>query len=150
MVASKTADERVGSATRVVGESLGSAARWFGSTVSNIGSGFGGGRRRNAREDEEDTFDPFAPEPEEEQAYASGYEAGYDAAYEDTPRPRRRNREEAQPRMAQEEQQGQQEPAPVNTHADAWGLVLIGLAAIIGASVWMDVAGPVGLSLIHI
>lgn len=30
------------------------------------------------------------------------------------------------------------------SHADAWGLVLIGLAAIIGASVWMDIAGPVG------
>ena len=30
------------------------------------------------------------------------------------------------------------------THADAWGLLLIGLAAVIGGSVWFDVAGPVG------
>ena len=37
-----------------------------------------------------------------------------------------------------------QGPSTFETHADAWGLILIGLAAVIGGSVWFDVAGPVG------
>ena len=35
-------------------------------------------------------------------------------------------------------------PGTFESHADAWGLILIGLAAVIGGSVWFNVAGPVG------
>ena len=32
-------------------------------------------------------------------------------------------------------------------HVDALGLILIGLAAVLGASVWLDIAGPVGAAI---
>lgn len=119
MVAAETADERVGSATQVVGNSIGSAFRGAGSLITKLRP------RRKERfdsvpassdyEDEDDNFEFFDDGPS------------------DTP-PQREER----PRKAR----------PVLQfsagNVDAYGLVLIGLAAILGASVWMDIAGPVG------
>ena len=33
------------------------------------------------------------------------------------------------------------------SNPDAVGLILLGLAAIVGASVWLDIAGPIGAAL---
>ncbi|MCP1388632.1 DNA translocase FtsK [Corynebacterium sp. TA-R-1] len=150
MVAAETADERVGSATKVVGESIGSAARWVGSAFAGIGSSIGGNRRRNRDEEDEGTFDPFGAEGEEEPAYPKSYD-NYAPEYDDEPQPRSAARRERSGRSGRSERREEtpaqserrEADAPIS-HADAWGLVLIGFAAIIGASVWMDIAGPVG------
>ena len=117
MVASDTADERVGSATKVVGNSIGSAGRWVGSAFSSVGFK----RRKRREEQEEGDFDPFDGQEDEDED-------------REKPKRRRRSNNRAGDDLA-------------STHADAWGLVLIGLAAIIGASVWMDIAGPVGSAI---
>ena len=129
MVAADTANERVGSATKVVGSTLGSATRWVGSAVAGLGAGFGGGRRRR-RDEEEADFDPFD----------SSFD---DAEQEDVPR-RRKSRAKVEVQEESEDPMRERDSEDINVHADAWGLVLIGLSAIIGASVWMDIAGPVG------
>ena len=125
-VAAETSDERVGSATKVVGATLGSASRWVGSAFAGVGSGFGG-RRRNPRDEDTDAFDPFEDDRDIQDEYEHRGR-----------RPRKRTQEESSEVMAAAEER------PIDDHADALGLVLIGLAAIIGASVWMDIAGPVG------
>lgn len=117
LVASDTADERVGSATKVVGNSIGSAGRWVGSAFSSIGAN----RRKRRDEQEEDDLDPFEGQDDED---------------EEQEKPKRRRRSSSR-----------STEGDVSAHADAWGLVLIGLAAIIGASVWMDIAGPVGSAI---
>lgn len=151
MVAAETADERVGSATRAVGHSLGSAARGvgtaFGALTRKLGSG-----RRNHDDDADETFDPFEDEEEHVQPErrrrsartrahpgASRYADGdnTDSAVED-----------AHAADWADEDDGQSAHRPYRgtfaEHADAWGLLLIGLAAVIGASVWLDIAGPIG------
>ena len=35
------------------------------------------------------------------------------------------------------------------TNPDAVGLILVGIAAIVGASVWLDIAGPIGAAVAH-
>lgn len=117
-VAADTADERVGSAYKAVGSSLGAAAR-------GVGAFF---RRDHEPEEHEDFFEPERDD--------------------DAPRERRGRRapreEEAEERAPREPRFGNGGPSTFETHADAWGLILIGLAAVIGGSVWFDVAGPVG------
>ena len=115
-VAADTADERVGSAYKIVGSSLGAAAR-------GVGSFF----RRDERHREQEEENLSTPRR----------------------RPRRDEREDHDDYNDYDDHQEHDEPAgprisTFESHADAWGLVLIGLAAIIGGSVWFDVAGPVG------
>ena len=115
-VAADTADERVGSAYKIVGSSLGAAAR-------GVGSFF----RRDERHREQEEENLSTPRR----------------------RPRRGEREDHDNYNDYDDHQEHDEPAgprisTFESHADAWGLVLIGLAAIIGGSVWFDVAGPVG------
>ena len=128
MVAADTANERVGSATRVVGSTLGSATRWVGSAVAGLGSGLS--NRRRKRDEEEADFNPFD----------SSFD---DAEQEDVPR-RRKSRAKVEVEEEPADPMRERDSEDINVHADAWGLVLIGLSAIIGASVWMDIAGPVG------
>ena len=127
-VAAETADERVGSAYKVVGHSLGAAARGVGSFFrrDKHESDFddtAARRPRRSRDDWDDDWEDDFEMPEERT----------ESSAEDE----RRSRE---PRR--ESRFGGR--STFETHADAWGLVLIGLAAIIGGSVWFDVAGPVG------
>ncbi|PLA28426.1 FtsK/SpoIIIE family DNA translocase [Corynebacterium coyleae] len=109
-VAADTADERVGSAYKVVGSSLGAAARGVGSFLR---------REPRHHEQEEENLSTSRRRPRRDQ-------------YDDH----------------DELEQRDDDPTPRSStfehHADAWGLVLIGLAAVIGGSVWFDVAGPVG------
>lgn len=120
MLAAETTDERVGSAYKVVGSSLGAAARGVGSVFGKLTTGL----RRS--EDNDDSTDPF-----------------FDEEAADEPVTRRRKAKKTE----RDEEKGEHDTVQ-NTrggnHADAWGLVLIGLSAVIGASVWFDIAGPVG------
>ena len=117
-VAADTANERVGSAYKQVGSSLGAAARGVGSIFTrrkkNEEQVASTRTRRNPRVDD-NYDDDFGFEPDQREQLELSSE----------PRPERG-------------------ASTFETHADAWGLVLIGLAAIIGGSVWFDVAGPIG------
>lgn len=139
-VAANTADERVGSATKAVGHSISAAAGWVGSALSGLSAG-----KRDRGDDRDGDFEPFGSDFNSDDDYGE-------------PEPRRgrrprRNAEEAYPvdeadpgdePKEDHAQHGHASRSTFASHADAWGLVLLGLAAIIGASVWMDIAGPVG------
>ena len=119
-VASDTAGERVGSAYKQVGSSLGAAARGVGSIFTRRKKNeeqVASTRTRSKRRVEEPYDDDFGFEPDPDR--------GEQLELSSEPRPERG-------------------ASTFETHADAWGLVLIGLAAIIGGSVWFDVAGPIG------
>ena len=123
IVATQTTDERVGSATRAIGGSLSAALKRMGSAFS---------RNRAAHD----------PQRIELRGPKEAIEAN---AVADR---RQRDHNEMQEGRGTMYDNSQPETEDTTTvfsrHADAWGLVLIGLAAVIGASVWMDVAGPVG------
>ena len=123
-VAADTADERVGSAYKVVGSSLGAAAR-------GVGSFF---RRERHSHDGDDA----APERRSRRSRDD-----WDDWDEDFDMPEKRE-ERDQHITGQQDRPHREGPSTFEAHADAWGLILIGLAAIIGGSVWFDVAGPVG------
>lgn len=46
-----------------------------------------------------------------------------------------------------EDSHGEDDDSSSGRRADALGLLLIGLAAVLGASVWLDIAGPVGAAI---
>ena len=123
-VAADTTDERVGSAYKVVGSSLGAAAR-------GVGSFF---RRERHSHDSDDA----APERRPKRSRDD-----WDNWDEDFDTPEKRE-ERDQHITGQQDRPQREGPSTFEAHADAWGLILIGLAAIIGGSVWFDVAGPVG------
>ena len=126
-VAAETADERVGSAYKVVGHSLGAAAR-------GVGSFF----RRDKQESE---YDDTARRPRRSRDdWDDEWEDDFEMPEERTESSAKDERRSREPRP--EGRFGGR--STFETHADAWGLVLIGLAAVIGGSVWFDVAGPVG------
>ncbi|WP_288831748.1 DNA translocase FtsK [uncultured Corynebacterium sp.] len=116
MVAAETSEERVGSAYRVVGDSLGAAARGTARGVRSVTSLFGGRRRAGGPERPDERDDDM------------------DDFFEEDVDTRATHEETDEPREAGE---------PTN-RADLWGLLIIGLAAVIGASVWLNIAGPVG------
>lgn len=144
MVAADTANERVGSATKAVGSSLGAAFRGVRNTFSKLGAA-----RRDSREEELEDFELFDDTSEPDT--------------DDEPRTRRRARsgggvasgadgavDSADATDASDVPGARANPGTAGTagsRADALGLGLIGLAAIIGASVWMDIAGPVGRAI---
>ena len=127
-VAAETADERVGSAYKVVGHSLGAAAR-------GVGSFF---RRDKHESDYEDTATRRPRRSRDD--WDEEWEDDLDMPEERTESSANGDRRDREPRR--ESRFGGH--STFETHADAWGLLLIGLAAVIGGSVWFDVAGPVG------
>lgn len=126
IVAAESADERVGSATRAVGGSLSAALKRIGSTFSPNRA------NEHTRRSE--------PEPPKEPKQSKRAENAADGRQVD-----HNDMQEGRGTMYDNSQGRTGDTTTVfSRHADAWGLVLIGLAAVIGASVWMDVAGPVG------
>ena len=124
-VAADTADERVGSAYKAVGSSLGAAARGFGSFF-----------RRDKKQSDDD---PSASTSRSRRSRDHDeWEDDFDLVDDDDEQPERRGRSR---RVQRPRSEG---PSMFESHADAWGLILIGLAAVIGGSVWFNVAGPVG------
>ncbi len=151
MVAAETTDERVGSATRAVGRSLGSAARGVGSAFGSLTRKLGSARRKHDDEDIDDDFDLFDDEEEHVQPDRRRERRRKNASTLEHPGTSRYSEnaeasEAADPQY--EEADAHQARTPYRgtfaEHADAWGLLLIGLAAVIGASVWLDIAGPIG------
>ncbi|WP_293768270.1 DNA translocase FtsK [uncultured Corynebacterium sp.] len=154
--AAATADERTGSAFRAVGHGIGAAfgltARGVGSLTRGVGSGIASFARPRHGEWEDagdadyearytndyadnEGFDDFDAQPDEadfHNADARGSRArggarmsGHDTA------PEART----------------QRPGVRVENPDAWGLVLLGLAAVLGGSLWLDVAGPIGTAI---
>ena len=124
-VAADTADERVGSAYKAVGSSLGAAARGVGSLF----------RRDKGQPDD----DPSASTSRSRRPRSdSDWDDDFDPVDDDDEQTGRRGRSR---RVQRPRSEG---PSTFESHADAWGLILIGLAAVIGGSVWFNVAGPVG------
>ncbi|OHF36595.1 cell division protein FtsK [Corynebacterium sp. HMSC074A01] len=151
MVAAETTDERVGSATRAVGRSLGSAARGVGSAFGSLTRKLGSARRKHDDEDIDDDFDLFDDEEEHVQPDRRRERRRKNGSTLEHPGTSRYSEnaeasEAADPQY--EEADAHQSRTPYRgtfaEHADAWGLLLIGLAAVIGASVWLDIAGPIG------
>lgn len=151
MVAAETTDERVGSATRAVGRSLGSAARGVGSAFGALTRKLGGARRKQDDEDIDDNFDLFDDEEEHVQPDRRRERRRKNASTLEHPGTSRYS-ENAEANEAADTQYDEADAHQSRTpyrgtfaeHADAWGLLLIGLAAVIGASVWLDIAGPIG------
>ena len=124
-VAADTADERVGSAYKAVGSSLGAAARGVGSLF----------RRDKGQPDD----DPSASTSRARRSRSDDdWDDDFDLVDDDDEQTERRGRSR---RVQRPRSEG---PSTFESHADAWGLILIGLAAVIGGSVWFNVAGPVG------
>ncbi|WKD57492.1 DNA translocase SpoIIIE [Corynebacterium capitovis DSM 44611] len=116
MVAAHTSHERVGSAYRVVGDSLGAAARGTAHSFGSLASRFGGwaGKLRTA----------------EAGSGEDGDERELDDVFPDD------ETDHVEP--------GEDGPVRVSNRADLRGLALIGLAIVLGASVWANAAGPIG------
>ena len=164
MVAAETADERVGSATSVVGRSIGAAASSAARGVRGVFGGLSrrvsggrdgrGGRGGRYATDEEldDSFDPFDDEEEHVQQRTRTRSAKRSARRGDDHNDYadHNDYDDYDDRGEQAELGDDGRGLPrrgrdsIAEHADAWGLLLIGLAAVIGASVWLDIAGPIG------
>ena len=145
--AAATSTERTGSAFRPVGEGIstifGAAARGVGSLTRGVSSL---GRSPRGRADEELDLAETTVISQKD-ASVSDEKAARKPA-----RPRRRraessetapaSRRAAKADVADDPEQGDEaRPGP---SPDAIGLLLLALAAILGASVWLNVAGPVG------
>ncbi|WP_423777237.1 DNA translocase FtsK [Corynebacterium appendicis] len=132
MVAADSADERVGSAVGAVGRGVSNAAREVTGAFGAVGRKATGSqkrpaegevdgapkRRRRKRSAQPDAYDDTYDAPEEDQDVDDSFES-----HDEYDVPERGRR------------------------ADALGLILIGLAAVLGASVWLDIAGPVGAAI---
>ena len=138
--AAETSNERTGSALRAVGRGLSTV---FTASARGVGSVTRSALRRRSQDElyEEDDRDSWEEV--------------------DKPRTTRAKRasaksEPATPRKKRGKQQNNNEPTEVmssprpglgggvSAHADGVGFTLIGIAAVLGASVWLNVAGPVG------
>jgi len=138
--AAETSNERTGSALRAVGRGLSTV---FTASARGVGSVTRSALRRRSQDElyEEDDRDSWEEV--------------------DRPRTTRAKRasaksEPATPRKKRGKQQNNNEPTEVmssprpglgggvSAHADGVGFTLIGIAAVLGASVWLNVAGPVG------
>ncbi|GAB3085468.1 DNA translocase FtsK [Corynebacterium aquatimens] len=81
---------------------------------------------------------------------------GRNAASADTPAPKRRRADASQYEEVPEDTNGYDEYVDYQDGqqrsllgVDALGLLLIGVAAVLGASVWFDVAGPIGAAIAY-
>ncbi|WIM66814.1 DNA translocase FtsK [Corynebacterium breve] len=126
-LAAVTADERVGSAYKAVGSAFGAVARGTAHGIGSLTRGVAsiGGSMGEHRNDIENS--------EEEQIAQRD---------ERTSRSSKKSNEKRDETEEQEFARGEG-----SQRADATGLALLGLAAIIGASVWLDIAGPVGAAI---
>lgn len=149
--AAETGSERTGSAVREVGQGLGGA-------FSAVASGLGGFTRKLAgrsADEEYDGGDDIDLDEGEDNSrvakkkrfnvFASRRKQATEPAAEDT--------SDDTTTVITEDDEFEEEDsaefwdnlwAKIDAHSDAIGLSFIGLAAILGASVWLDIAGPVG------
>lgn len=146
MRAAETSEERTGSAFRAVGNGLGTI---FGATARGVGNltrgaatiGRGGGDA-----DEDDRLETTV----------INTRGTKDVEGKKGTKSRRKNTRDQPAGKAS----GKAVVARADDHeddaegtgadADGFGLVLIGLAAVLGASVWLDIAGPIGAAIAHV
>ncbi len=135
MAAADSADERVGSAVGAVGRGMGNAAREVTGAFGAVGRKAGSRRRRN-----EDLLDDMkAPSRRRRKRKAKdSYEEAdsYDA-----------DSAEETHTVDDSYDADDVDMSDSGRRVDALGLILIGLAAVLGASVWLDIAGPVGAAI---
>lgn len=132
MVAADSADERVGSAVGAVGRGVGNAAREVTGAFGAVGRKATSSRKRRADEEMDDA-------PTRRRRKRSAQTDAYDDSY-DAP-------EEGQDVDDSFDSHDEHDAPERGRRADAFGLILIGLAAVLGASVWLDIAGPVGAAI---
>lgn len=154
--AAGTSDERTGSAVRQVGQGVASA-------FSSVASGFGGltrkiaGRGNDEEYDGADSGDAFFDEEDIEPANVSSKARKkrfglFGSRRKQTPDPEMSSLTDDDTTVIADEDSDRHDEESVvdqiwqkiDEHSDAIGLTLIGLAAVLGASVWLDIAGPVG------
>ncbi len=133
MVAAASADERVGSAVGAVGRGMGNAAREVTGAFSAVGRKATGSQKRRADDEIEGA-------PARRRRRRSAQPEGYDDSY-DAPE------EAGDMDDSFDAHDGHDDVPGRGRHVDALGLILIGLAAVLGASVWLDIAGPVGAAI---
>lgn len=153
--AADTSAERTGSAVGAVAKGVrtvfGASARGAGSLTRGLGG------VRNGRHD--NLYDEDAPEGAEDMTEKSWKKKSSDSAARDKSVEKRRGAKKEQADTAETEvidTTGETVDGPeeggvfdsfsawVEEHSDGLGLSLIGLAAVLGASVWLDIAGPIG------
>lgn len=136
--ASQTSHERTGSAFRAVGKSVSFMVNGTAHAVGSL-TRLAGGVRKEPREDqvtkriEEIEEDITAPKRGRKPRAGANYSEDY------SPIPTDEDHEEPQE---------SQEPIPGS--GDTFALLLIALAIVLGASVWFNIAGPIGEAIAHV
>lgn len=165
--AAETSHERTGSAFRAVGRGVGAAfgatARGLGGLTRGVGESLSSLRPVRGDEDlydETDLFDGLeddhadetddAREPveiSEKKASATRKRSSGATRKRSNPSPLAEEMEEQDRRDAEA---ARDEGRIAIGNPDTVGLVLLGLAAVLGASVWLNVAGPVGAGIAQV
>lgn len=143
--AAETSEERTGSAFRAVGSGIGTL---FGATARGVGGFTRGvaarGRDLGARATvDDDMLDTTVIETRGKKEMAAKKGSG------------KRGKATAADKIPTTVVAGDRDPADsgragAGFNADGIGLALIGLAAVLGASVWLDIAGPIGEAIAHV
>ncbi len=145
--AAATSTERTGSAFKPVGEGIstmfGAAARGVGSLTRGVSSL---GKSPRGRADEELDLSETTVISQKDAPVSDEKDSRRSA------RPRRRQADRSDPAPASRraaktdvaDEPGQDDDGRGGPSPDAIGLLLLALAAILGASVWLNIAGPVG------
>ncbi|QGU07646.1 DNA translocase SpoIIIE [Corynebacterium occultum] len=152
--AASTSEERTGSAVGAVGKGIGSVFSATAQGLGNLTRGIG------SRGRDDDLYDEDAPWGAEDmkESKASGKKRSAAKESKTETQPKRSSRKNAGKANVKTEiidrgnlmdpEEGdnplQDLSEWVEEHSDGVGLTLIGLAAVLGASVWLDIAGPIG------
>ncbi|MGP6172960.1 DNA translocase FtsK [Corynebacterium sp. A21] len=155
--AASSSEERTGSAVGAVGKGIGTMFSATAEGLGNLARGLG------SRGSEDNLYNEDAPRGAEDMkdSNASGKKRTRIAAAEAEPvalKPKRKRagskvsadaRTEVIERSEGDDQEDTENSLQlisewVEEHSDGLGLSLIGLAAVLGASVWLDIAGPIG------
>lgn len=151
--AASTSEERTGSAVGAVGKGISSM---FSATAQGLGSLTRGIGSRGRGSD--DLYDEDAPRGAEDMKESKASGKKRTTAKETGAKPKRTARKgsaDADARTTIIDRDDLADPAEgesplrdlsewIEEHSDGLGLTLIGLAAVLGASVWLDIAGPIG------
>ncbi|MEX3503817.1 DNA translocase FtsK 4TM domain-containing protein [Corynebacterium sp. LK2510] len=148
MVAAESSGERVGSAYQAVGSSVGSVFRGAARSVRNVSARLGSTRegRRDEALDSDGNIDDFFEEEDTISSRSGRTRRAWNERTDSLTR-----RASGRTRHADDEAEHDSEEGATRSgergrgaHVDLLGLAIIGLAAVIGASVWLDIAGPIG------
>lgn len=134
--ASETAEERTGSAFRGVGAGLGAAFRGTAHGLGALTRSLGGLGRGHRDDYDDDVLEPDSESTVDDDA----------TVVLDSPSPSRRGQRTRASQISDVPASKQSQPGVAANDGghDGIGLALIGIAVILGACVWGDVAGPVG------